>query len=71
MIRQLAIFQIMSFFQNDRNDIISDRGWEVLNNPEMMKEVNLEIEKYRKSGRSDELTINFNNQTNENTWSKS
>jgi hypothetical protein len=51
----------MSFFKNDRNDIISDRGWEVLNNPEMMKEVNLEIEKYRKSGRNDELTINFNN----------
>lgn len=59
--RQLFIFQIMSFFKNDRNDIISDRGWEVLNNPEMMKEVNLEIEKYRKSGRNDELTINFNN----------
>lgn len=51
----------MSFFKNDRNDIISDRGWEVLNNPEMMKKVNLEIEKYRKSGRNDELTINFNN----------
>lgn len=59
--RQLFIFQIMSFFKNDRNDIISDRGWEVLNNPEMMKVVNLEIEKYRKSGRNDELTINFNN----------
>ena len=61
MIRQLAIFQIMSFFQNDRNDIISARGGEVLNNPEMMKKVNVEIEKYRKSGRNDELAINFNN----------
>ena len=59
--RQLFIFQIMSFFKNDRNDIISDRGWEVLNNPEMMKKVNMEIEKYRKSGRNGKLTINFNN----------
>lgn len=51
----------MSFFKNDRNDIISDRGWAVLNNSEMMKRVNVEIEEYRKSGRNGDLTINLNN----------
>lgn len=61
LLNTLSIFQISLFFQNDRNDIISVRGWEVLNSPEMMKKVDAELEKYRKSGGSGGVVVNFNN----------
>lgn len=60
ILNNLTIFQIILFFRNDRNDIISDRGWEVLNNPEMMKIVNKKLGEYKESGGSGEVVVNFN-----------
>ena len=50
LISQIGILNVVHFFRNDKNDIISDRGWEVLNDPEMMERVNEKIKECIKSG---------------------
>jgi hypothetical protein len=50
LISQIGILNVVYFFRNDKNDIISNRGWEVLNNPKMMEKVNAKIKECRKSG---------------------
>jgi hypothetical protein len=50
LISQIGILNVVYFFRNDKNDIISNRGWEVLNNPEMMEKVNRKIRECKISG---------------------
>jgi len=50
LISQIGILNVVYFFRNDKNDIISDRGWEVLNNPEMMEKANRKIRECQISG---------------------
>ena len=58
----LAVFcitSIINFFQNDRNEIISDRGLQVLNDESLMSQVRKEINKRKIEGQSGPIIIKF------------
>ncbi len=58
----LAVFcitSIINFFQNDRNEIISDRGLQVLNDESLMSQVRKEINKRKIDGQSGPIIIKF------------
>ena len=58
----LAVFcitSIINFFQNDRNEIVSDRGLQVLNDESLMSQVREEINRRKIDGQSGPIIIKF------------
>lgn len=55
----LAIAAIREFFQNDRNQLISARGKQVLGDEKMMRKVNKELEKHEKQGISGPVVVDL------------
>ncbi len=58
----LAVFcitSIINFFQNDRNEIISDRGLRVLGDESLMSQVKEEINRRNANGQSGPIIIKF------------
>lgn len=43
----LAVLAIWEFFRNDRNELISARGKQVLGDNDLMKRVNDEVERHK------------------------
>lgn len=58
----LAVFcitSIINFFQNDRNEIVSDRGLQVLGDDSLMSQVQEEIDRRNVNGQSGPIIIKF------------
>lgn len=56
----LALIRLKEFFENDSNNLISERGYIVLSNPDLMKKVNLAILEYLKDKKTGPIVIDFN-----------
>jgi len=55
----LAVLAIREFFRNDRNQLVSARGREVLDDEALMKRVRAELEKHEKGGISGPVVVNL------------
>jgi len=55
----LAVLAIREFFRNDRNQLVSARGREVLDDEDLMKRVREELEKHEKGGISGPVVVNL------------
>ncbi|MBK7113721.1 MAG: hypothetical protein IPH60_14910 [Flavobacteriales bacterium] len=55
----LAVFAILEFFRNDRNQLISARGRAVLNDPALMKKVSAQLAEHEKKGVSGPVVVNL------------
>jgi hypothetical protein len=55
----LVLAAIREFFQNDRNRIISARGRQVLDDPELMKRVNQRLKEHETKGVSGPVVVDL------------
>ncbi len=55
----LAIIAIWEFFRNDRNQLVTARGKQVLNDDKLMKRVKREMEKHEQEGISGPVVVNL------------
>ncbi|HQY01073.1 MAG TPA: hypothetical protein PLV08_14945 [Flavobacteriales bacterium] len=64
LIMVLAVLAIREFFRNDRNQLISARGRQVLGDPELMVRVNkqlkAQLKEHEKQERSGPVVVNLN-----------
>jgi hypothetical protein len=57
----LAVAAIRDYFQNDRNQLISTRGRQVLGDEKLMRKVNEELEKHENEGISGPVVVDLDN----------
>lgn len=59
LIMVLAVFAIREFFRNDRNQLVSARGRQVLNDVKLMEQVKKEMEKHDLQGISGPVVVHL------------
>jgi hypothetical protein len=59
LVMVLAFLAIREFFRNDRNQLVSARGKQVLNDEKLMRRVRKEMERHEKDGISGPVVVNL------------
>lgn len=59
LVMVLAVLAIREFFRNDRNQLVSARGKQVLNDEKLMRRVRKEMERHEKDGISGPVVVNL------------